>query len=97
MSAMDIPLSVSIDILIGDDVKEVYRMIEALLVLHNFLELRRDNPEHIPHFNGQEDEDVQDVLRDVYDGFDMDMVSDDDLYRMGLLRRKELLNLMDNL
>ena len=41
-------------------------MIEALLILHNFLELRRDDPERIPHFNGREDEDVQEVLGQLY-------------------------------
>lgn len=79
----------------GFKTKYVYRIIEALLVVHNYLERRRDTPEKIPHYNGREDDDVEDVLEDALDWqHERAYVPSSHLRRMGLLRRKELLNRM---
>ncbi|TFK78544.1 hypothetical protein K466DRAFT_507143 [Polyporus arcularius HHB13444] len=79
----------------GFKTKHVYYIIEALLVVHNFLELRRDVAERIPHYNGREDDDVQEVLEDAFGrNRDRVQVSSSQLRRMGIARRKELLNRM---
>lgn len=80
----------------GNDVDEVYKTIEALLILHNFLECRNDNPNLIPEFDGSEADDVEEVLRDAFGGDNRVHSSDDELHAMGVYRRKALLELCIN-
>ena len=83
----------------GRDIDEVYRILEALMIVHNILERLRDDPSDIEDYDGEEDEDV-DVVRGVAParalGYDEGIghLNDDQLYATGLLRRKWLLNLM---
>lgn len=76
--------------------QEIYRIIEALLIIHNFLECIGDDPTTIAGFNGEEDDDVDAVLEEVFGAHNDNRVefNDDDLHRMGMLRRKVLLDLM---
>ena len=80
---------------LGRNVWQIYRTIEALLVVHNFLERRRDNPGGIWGYDGQEDDDVPEVLGEVFGGAERVDLGNDELRRAGLLRRKALLNFMD--
>ena len=74
----------------------VYRTIEALLVLHNFLEARQDDPESIPHYNPHDEPDHEEVLQEVFGpGNDRIDYGDDELHAMGVYRRKALMRLME--
>ncbi len=77
---------------IGIDVQDVYSTIEALMIIHNFLEGRQDDPTQIPHFNGAEDEDVQEVLDEAFGGNNRVRDGEDDgiMHALGVYRRKEL-------
>ncbi len=82
--------------LTGTDVEVVYRTIEALLVVHNFLEGRRDDPEAIPEYNRNDEADREEVLQDAFgQGNDRVDYRDDELHAMGVYRRKELVALME--
>jgi len=63
----------------GHNIDEMFRTIEALLIIHNIVEEFGDDPETIPGFNGQEDADVGDVFHGV-----PVRLSDDELYWTGL-------------
>jgi hypothetical protein len=72
----------------GHDIDQMFRTIEALMIIHNIVEEFGDNPETIAGFNGLEDPEVGDVFRGAPVRLD-----DDELYRTGLARRKNLLDL----
>lgn len=76
------------------DIDEIYKTVEALLILHNFLEARNDDPTTIRGFHGAEDEDVDEVVGEAPAHMDLD---GDDLFRAGLLRRKLLMDYMDSM
>ena len=65
-------------------------MIEALLIVHNILEARNDDPNTIEGFNGAEADDVDEIRGDAPpDLIDPD---EDALYAQGLYRRKLLVD-----
>lgn len=70
----------------GHNIDEMYRTIEALLIVHNIVEEFGDDPTKISGFNGDEDPDVYEIFRPPPIRMD-----DDAFYRTGLLRRKHLL------
>lgn len=76
------------------DIDHVYHIIEALLIVHNFLIDRSDDPEQIYQYHGGEDRAVIEWRNERRGGGGRggDRMSNDDLYRSGLLRRKWLLN-----
>ncbi len=78
--------------MLGTDVDGAYRTIEALLVVHNYLERRLDDPTSIPEFNGRDEDDVEEVLHDAFGDMRVDG-PDEQLHVMGVYRRKQLLNL----
>jgi hypothetical protein len=76
----------------GYRLDSIYKQVEALIVLHNILEELNDDPGTIEGFNGEEDDvlsvrlaelEVRDEVGDDY--------SADDMFRMGVLRRKTLM------
>lgn len=74
----------------GKDLNEIYNMIEALLIIHNILEARNDDPNTIEGFNGAEADDVDEIRGDAPpDLIDPD---EDALYAQGLYRRKLLVD-----
>ncbi len=79
----------------GYKLPDIFKTVEALIVLHNFLERRDDDPTAISEFNGADEPDVEDVLADVAGAVHMDLEGDD-LHRAGLFRRKELVDLFKN-
>lgn len=76
----------------GYDLNEIYRSIEALMVIHNILEGWGDDPMLIAGFNGKEVNNVELVQGEAPERMDQNL-GDDDLYRTGLLRRKQLVAL----
>lgn len=72
----------------GHDVDQMFRTIEALMIIHNIVEEFGDDPETIAGFNGLENPDVNEVFQAAPARLD-----GDELYRTGLVRRKYLLNL----
>jgi hypothetical protein len=78
----------------GYDIDQVYKTVESLLILHNILEELGDDPDTIEGFNGEEDDDVREVLQEMRATRNTgDVHSKDDLFHMGLLRRKHLVDL----
>ena len=71
---------------------EMYRSIEATMIIHNMLEEFGDDPTTIRGFNGLEDDGVEVIRGEAPNRIDADL-DVDDLYRSGLLRRKQLLDL----
>lgn len=71
----------------GHDIPQMYRTIEALLIVHNIVEEFGDDPTTIDGFNGLEDPHVAEAFR-----ARPDRLNEDDLFRTGLLRRKALMN-----
>lgn len=76
----------------GVDLEEIYRSIKALMIIHNILEGWGDNPTQISGFNGKEPIDVHIVRGEAPERMDQNL-GEDDLYRTGLLRRKQLVAL----
>lgn len=76
----------------GYKLPEIFKTVEALIVLHNFLERRHDDPTDIAGFNGADEPDIEDVLAGAAGAVHMDLEGED-LHRTGLFRRKELLDL----
>ena len=62
------------------------------MIIHNMLEEFGDDPATIQGFNGLEDDSVELVRGEAPDHIDVDLDAGD-LYRSGLLRRKQLLDL----
>jgi hypothetical protein len=80
----------------GHHLPPIYKTIEALLVLHNILESIDDDPEMIEGFNGKEDDGVRETLREMRRQNNAgDMHTRDQLYATGVLRRKILLEQMN--
>jgi hypothetical protein len=75
----------------GRKIKEMYHLIEGLMIIHNILEEFRDDPTAIAGFNGLEDADVLQEYRRL-DG-PRRMLDTDELYWTGLAWRKRLLEL----
>ncbi|KAF8152557.1 hypothetical protein B0H34DRAFT_821883, partial [Crassisporium funariophilum] len=75
----------------GRNLDEMFRIVEALMVLHNILEEWGDDPTTIRGFTGQEDEDIDEVRGEAPVQMDLD---GDALYQQGLLQRKLLVDLM---
>lgn len=80
----------------GYDLTRIYTSIEALFVIHNILQERGDDPSDIEGYNGIEDSGLfghdNDAVRRAND---IENIIDSDLYRTGLYRRKQLLELME--
>ena len=75
------------------DLDRTYKLLESLLVLHNILEERGDDPESIEGYNGVDDEHIE--FQQLIDEDDVHVERDADRdYRMGILRRKLLVDLM---
>ena len=72
----------------GHKVHDMYCFIESLLIVHNIIEEFGDDPEDISGFNGLEDPWVDEVFHGA-----PERLNDDDLYRTGLYRQKQLLEL----
>ncbi|PPQ98190.1 hypothetical protein CVT26_003236 [Gymnopilus dilepis] len=84
----------------GRNILEMQKMVEALMILHNILEERGDDPTTIAGFNGLEDRHVGEVLdgpQPVEAAPVEDNGENDELYRQGLHRRKLLVNLMEQM
>ena len=75
----------------GRRLGEVYRAVEALMVIHNILERQSDDQQRIPHFNGREDPDRDEVRGRAAEQMQL-WANDDDMHRAGLYRRKQLLD-----
>lgn len=76
------------------DLTQAYRVVESLFVVHNIIEDIGDNPNRINNFNMAEDEDVQEAIREARNQHER--LDDDVLYRTGVERRKQLLQLFRN-
>lgn len=74
----------------GYDLEDMYRSIEAVMIIHNILEAFGDDPTTIRGFNGLEDDDIELVRGQGPAQLDVNL-GEDDLYRTGLFRRKQLL------
>jgi hypothetical protein len=76
----------------------IYQFVESLLILHNILEELSDDPDMIDGFNGVEDDALAMQLERL-DRRDAngDEHSSDDMFRMGVLRRKTLMALWDGM
>lgn len=76
------------------DIEQIYDTVEALFVLHNFLETRNDDPTAVEGFHGL----IADVEAEIPPPraahFNLDV---DNLFRAGLQRRKLLLELRNQL
>lgn len=83
----------------GSNLNRIYTTIEALLVIHNILLGRNDDPTEIEGYNGEEDLGLFGLARAgidndaVHRAQNIDRMVDADLYRTGLHRRKLLLEL----
>ena len=69
----------------GHKIRDMYRFIESLLIVHNIIEEFGDDPKDISGFNGLEDPWVDEVFHGA-----PERLNDDDLYCAGLYRRKQL-------
>ncbi len=79
----------------GRNVDEMYKTVEALMIIHNILERFHDDPNDIEGFNDEEDDDVDDIRGEAEPQLDVDSeMSEDDLYAAGVARRKWLVDLM---
>ena len=76
----------------GYNIKSMYHFVESLMIIHNILEEFGDDPMTIAGFNGLEDEDVREELQAFHR-----QETAEDLYRMGLARRKRLLDLSEDI
>jgi hypothetical protein len=67
----------------------MYCILEALMIIHNIVEGLGDDSTSIDGFYGDEDENVTGVRGEAEEHPDLE---GDDLFRTGLLRRKNLLD-----
>lgn len=79
------------------DIDEIYKTVESLLILHNFLESRHDDPTTIEGFHGQRAEDVPGMYEEEEAPPAYVDIDSDQLFRAGLLRRKLLLQLRNEM
>lgn len=90
----------------GENLQVMWRTIEACLIMHNILTELGDDPTTIEGFNGLEEVDnnneVNENMQHTLNNNDQarqnaaNRMTEEDLYRTGLLRRKQLLNLVFN-
>lgn len=78
----------------GRNLRHIFRTVEALMILHNILEARGDDPTTIRGFNGLEDTQIDLVRGEAPAQMDLD---GDTMYQQGLYRRKLLVDLMDQI
>lgn len=76
------------------DLDEIYKTVEALFILHNFLESRNDDPTTVAGFHGLIVDVDLGVLLPRAAHLDLGI---DDLFRAGLQRRKLLLELRNRI
>ena len=77
------------------DMRRAFHLIESLMILHNILEERGDDPTTIAGFNGKAREDEEEGLDNDDTDDDEEHHDDaDELYYMGRERRKQLVQLM---
>lgn len=80
----------------GGDLNRIFTCIEALLVIHNILLEVRDDPTDIDDYDGADDLGLMDLVRRgdadaVRRAREVDSMSDAEMYRTGLYRRKLLM------
>lgn len=91
----------------GENLEVMWRTIEACLIMHNILSELGDDPATIEGFNGLEDEieDENEVDENMQNNLNVgervrqstvNRMAEEELYRTGLFRRKELLRLVYN-
>ncbi|GJF00846.1 DDE superfamily endonuclease [Phanerochaete sordida] len=73
--------------------EEIFRILEALLILHNFLEARNDDPATIEGYYGEDEPMEEDLLERPSH---LNLVGDS-LHSAGVQRRKYLLDYMDRM
>ena len=78
--------------LIGFDMHDMFSVIEAAMILHNILEEYGDDPTTIRGFNGWDNEDVRDIRGEGPARMWHLSLDADDLYRVGILWRKNLVD-----
>jgi hypothetical protein len=61
----------------GQYLKEMYQIIEALMIIHNMLEEFGDDPITVWGFNGLEDDDMELVRGEALDWINADLEADD--------------------
>jgi hypothetical protein len=76
----------------GFNIRDMFHIIEASMILHNLLEELGDDPTTIKGFNGREDDDVVEVRGEGPAQMLGGSLNEDDLYRVGMLRRKNLVD-----
>lgn len=89
----------------GTNLEVMWRTIESCLIMHNILTELGDDPTTIEGYNGLEDEDDEEVDEDMRNTLNQEermrqsivnRMDEEELYRTGLFRRKQLLNLVYN-
>ena len=80
----------------GHQLEPIFKTVEALLILHNILESIGDDPKLIEGFNGEEDEEVRETLREMrHSGSAGDDYTCDQFYGSGVLCRRILVEKME--
>ena len=86
----------------GSNLEVMWRTIEACLIMHNILSEFGDDPTTIEGFNGLEDEDDEEADENMQNALNQEerarqgtvnRMAEEELYRTGLFRRKELLRI----
>jgi hypothetical protein len=81
----------------GRNILQMQKQIEALMILHNILEERGDDPTTIAGFNGLEDKHVGAVVGGPQHQIPIEDHGENDvLFQQGLYRRKLLVDLMEH-
>lgn len=83
----------------GQEFKPIFETIEACMIIHNVLTRLGDDPDEIEGYNGLEDTtDENDIVENILEGDNrpggLRGMDESTLYRTGLYRRKQLLDLM---
>ncbi|RDX50634.1 hypothetical protein OH76DRAFT_1348451, partial [Lentinus brumalis] len=79
----------------GKDIDMIYRSVESLMIIHNIVERFNDDPTDIEAYDGEEDDDVDEVRGEAAAQLRADADMDnDELYASGVYRRKWILDLM---
>ncbi len=79
----------------GRNIDEMYKTVEALMVIHNILECFHDDPTNIEDFDGEEDDDVDEIRGEAVPQLDVDNeMTEDELYAAGVARWKCLVDLL---
>ena len=75
----------------GRTLSGMYRSIEAVMIVHNILDKRGDDPESIDEYDGSEDDDVAE-FRGQTNEYGGDNLGGTTMFRLGMRRRKLLLD-----